>query len=291
MQSKLFIIFILFLFSFSNNAQILNGDFEIWTTNFNPDNWISNNAFVYTVITKSSDKHLGQYALRGEVVNFDSSSVPPLLYGGSDGSGFNVSQRYASLDGYYKFAPNKSDIFSVILIMYKENISISAKEVFLSPTPDYAKFSIPVNYMNSEIPDRIFMEFSIYDSSKTSPANIGSYFLIDDLELTGEAATDVENYGLSVPEKFQVYQNYPNPFNPSTSIKYSIPEASRVIVSIYDINGNLISAIADNNQNAGTYEIKWNGKNNDNVSVVSGIYLCRVQAGNCSKILKMVLLK
>jgi spore coat protein CotH len=91
---------------------------------------------------------------------------------------------------------------------------------------------------------------------------------------------------------------YPNPFNPTTSIRYSIPnvtlsevEGSRVQLIIYDILGNQITTLVNEEKPAGTYEVIWNGKNNSGNNVSSGIYFVRIQANQQFKNLKLMLLK
>lgn len=294
MKGKLFMNKYLLFFSFfsiSLNAQILNGSFESWSDNLNPDNWSSNTASVYTCIIKSTDKYSGEYALKGEVVNYDSSSIPPILFGGTNGQGFAVSKRYASFDGYYKFVPVPGDVLSVVCSMFKGNSPIASINTNLEPSSDYTNFSLPINYSNSEIPDRFSVKFVINDTTGALPAHIGSYYLLDDVELSGESVVDVANSNLNLPVAFYVYQNYPNPFNPSTTIRYSLPKSDNVLINIYDINGNLISTLLNAKQNAGTHEVTWDGKNNSGLQVVSGVYLYKVQAGNSSKISKMILLK
>lgn len=294
MKGKSFIVkylLIFFFFSIFINAQILNGGFEVWSKNINPDNWISLNSSEYSTVTKSTDKYSGEYALKGEVVNYDSSSVPPRLYGGSNGEGFTVSKRYASFDGYYKFVPVAGDVLNVVIIMYKDNSPIASLDTNLDLTLNYKNFSLPIQYSKSEIPDRFYIEITINDTTEILPAHVGSYFLLDDVELSGESVVDVANSNWNVPDAFHVYQNYPNPFNPSTTIRYSIPEADQVIISIYDINGKMISTLLNAKQNAGIHEVSWNGKNNSGMPVVSGVYLYRVKSGNYSKISKMILLK
>ncbi|MEJ2615625.1 MAG: FlgD immunoglobulin-like domain containing protein, partial [Ignavibacteriaceae bacterium] len=265
MKGKLFIVKYILIFSFFSitiDAQILNGSFETWSNNINPDNWITNNAFVYNSVTKSTDKYSGEYALKGEVVNYDSSSIPPILFGGTDGQGFAVGKRYASFDGYYKFVPVPGDVLSIVCTMYKDNSAIASINTNLEPSSDYTNFSLPINYSNSEIPDRFSVVITIIDTTEVVPAHIGSYFLLDDVELSGESVVDVANSNLNLPDAFYVYQNYPNPFNPSTTIRYSLPESENVIVNIYDINGNLISTLLNSRQNTGTHEVTWDGKNN-----------------------------
>jgi len=98
---------------------------------------------------------------------------------------------------------------------------------------------------------------------------------------------------------------YPNPFNPSTTINYTIPnvtlntssraesrdEGSRVQLTIYDILGNEITALVNEEKPSGTYEVIWNGKNNSGNNVSSGIYFVRIQANQQFKNLKLMLLK
>ena len=103
--------------------------------------------------------------------------------------------------------------------------------------------------------------------------------------------TAVAEIDSKVPQEFHISYNYPNPFNPSTSIRYALPEAEHVKVTIYDINGREVTQLVDNYQSAGTYVVTWNGKNNSGSQVSSGIYMYRIQAGNFIETRKMTLLK
>jgi photosystem II stability/assembly factor-like uncharacterized protein len=89
-----------------------------------------------------------------------------------------------------------------------------------------------------------------------------------------------------IPERFSLEQNYPNPFNPLTNIKYSIPKASLVNMKVYDILGNEITTLVNEEKSAGTYELKWNAAN-----LPSSVYFCRIQAGSFVETKKMILLK
>lgn len=97
--------------------------------------------------------------------------------------------------------------------------------------------------------------------------------------------TDVEQIS-GLPQNFNLSQNYPNPFNPSTKIEYSIPQESFVQLKIYDILGNEIATVVNQEQNAGTYRADFNAQN-----LASGLYIAKLQAGNYSKTIKMSLLK
>ncbi len=88
------------------------------------------------------------------------------------------------------------------------------------------------------------------------------------------------------PHTFELSQNYPNPFNPSTIIKYSIPELSFVIIKIYDILGNEIATLVNQEQSAGYYYLNFNLP-----SLSSGIYFYQLRAGSYVQTKKMIMLK
>jgi hypothetical protein len=94
-----------------------------------------------------------------------------------------------------------------------------------------------------------------------------------------------------IPTEFALSQNYPNPFNPTTSIKYSLAENAKVTLVIYDMLGQVVKTLIDNEQEAGFYTVKWDGTNNYGGKVSSGIYIYRLNAGKFMSTLKMNLLK
>ncbi|MBN1559814.1 VCBS repeat-containing protein, partial [candidate division KSB1 bacterium] len=90
----------------------------------------------------------------------------------------------------------------------------------------------------------------------------------------------------SVPTKYDLSQNYPNPFNSSTTMKYSIIKITRVTLKVYNLKGQEIETIIDEQQTAGEKEVKWTPE-----GLSSGMYLYRLQAGHFSKTRKLILLK
>lgn len=85
--------------------------------------------------------------------------------------------------------------------------------------------------------------------------------------------------GVILPPAFSLQQNYPNPFNPATTIVFSIPRASRVRMSIYDLLGREITPLVrDVHYRAGVYSTAWNGTNARGAPVGSGVYLYRITA-------------
>jgi len=95
-----------------------------------------------------------------------------------------------------------------------------------------------------------------------------------------------------VPEEFDLKQNYPNPFNPVTTIEYSIPRNSYVTLRIYDITGQEIKTlINDNLIPVGNYEIEWDGKDNNGNAVASGTYFYQLETEGYIKARKMIHVK
>jgi hypothetical protein len=82
---------------------------------------------------------------------------------------------------------------------------------------------------------------------------------------------------LQLPTKYSLEQNYPNPFNPTTTFRYSIPQTSKVVIKVYDILGNEITLLIDEEKTIGTYELTW-----DAASLPSGVYFYQLKAGDPS---------
>ena len=93
------------------------------------------------------------------------------------------------------------------------------------------------------------------------------------------------------PTEFNLQQNYPNPFNPETVIKFSLSEDSRVTLRVYNILGQVVTTLVDEQKSAGEYAITWNGMNEQNQPVGSGVYFYRIKAGDYESVRRMTLLR
>jgi hypothetical protein len=91
--------------------------------------------------------------------------------------------------------------------------------------------------------------------------------------------------------QFSLSANYPNPFNPETRIGYFLPRAAHVKLEIFNILGQRIKTIVDEDQTMGEKEAKWDGTNEQGEHVTSGVYLYRLQAKDFVQTKKMVLMK
>jgi len=94
-----------------------------------------------------------------------------------------------------------------------------------------------------------------------------------------------------LPIRYKSYQNYPNPFNPVTTLRYDLPEDSFVAITVYDMLGNIIKNLVNQNENSGYQSVQWNATNNEGQPVSAGIYLYTIEAGKFRQTKKMVLLK
>ena len=95
----------------------------------------------------------------------------------------------------------------------------------------------------------------------------------------------------ALPEDFQIHQNYPNPFNPETTVQYELPVDSRVLIRVFNVNGQVVQVLVDQHLDAGYYKTTWNGKNTAGQRLASGIYLLQINAGNFTRTIKMAFIQ
>lgn len=278
---KLFLTTLLFASNIS--AQIPNEGFEQWSGS-NPVNWVSGNVEGFTFVTPSGNPLSGQFAARLETKSIMGNLVPAVLSAGSDGEGFPVSQRHGQLSFYYKFSKTVSTAYLFVSVGFKKGEDGIGAGVLAINTPadNYTPVTIPVTYINEEIPDLGVILIQVTDQN-LSPAASGSYAEIDDLSFS--ILTDVNDESAGVND-FSLEQNFPNPFNPSTRINYQIAKDNFVTLKVYDIIGNEVAALVNNQQPAGKYSVDFNSAN-----LPSGVYLYRLQAGNYIQTRKMTLIK
>ncbi|MCE2448422.1 MAG: T9SS type A sorting domain-containing protein, partial [Candidatus Latescibacteria bacterium] len=90
---------------------------------------------------------------------------------------------------------------------------------------------------------------------------------------------------------FSLANNYPNPFNPATTIKYALPQAADVELTVYNVLGQPVRTLIAEHQNAGRYVVEWDATNDSGHSLSSGMYFYRLEAGGDLEVKKMLLLK
>ena len=105
-------------------------------------------------------------------------------------------------------------------------------------------------------------------------------------EIVGELTVN-----LTVPEKFSLEQNYPNPFNPATTIGFSIPTSGFVTLKVYDVLGNEVTTLVNEEKPAGSYEVEFESHSGESLKLTSGVYFYKLQTGNFVETKKMILMK
>ena len=94
-----------------------------------------------------------------------------------------------------------------------------------------------------------------------------------------------------IPDQFFVSQNYPNPFNPSTKITFALPEAGHVKIEIFNILGQRIRLLVDQEYAAGIFDVLWDGTDECDHALSSGVYFCRVVSGEYVVLKKMMFMQ
>ena len=95
----------------------------------------------------------------------------------------------------------------------------------------------------------------------------------------------------NVPAEIELSQNYPNPFNPTTTIKYNLPRTAKVTLYIYNILGDIVRELVNEQQAAGSYSVTWDGLNSFGLPAATGMYFYQMQADSFSHVKKMTLKK
>jgi len=140
--------------------------------------------------------------------------------------------------------------------------------------------SIELTDYESESPNhRLMFIYHTWDEDGT----IGRFVETPDF---GRTVVALSAAGSNLPNSYGLSQNYPNPFNPSTTISFSLPEANYVTLDIFNVLGQKVESLVNENMPAGTHEVEW-----QTGSTASGVYFYRLTAGSFSDTKKMMFLK
>ena len=132
------------------------------------------------------------------------------------------------------------------------------------------------------------------DSTGISPVNI-YYYRVYAYTAGGNSGysnvvavlvTSLEPTGTVIPDKYALYNNYPNPFNPSTKIKFDVPKNDYVSLKVYNLSGQVVASVVEQNLGAGRYEIDFDG-----AYLSTGTYFYRIETSSFTETKKMVLVK
>jgi hypothetical protein len=161
--------------------------------------------------------------------------------------------------------------------------------------PDYSPNDDCIVFQRYEAGHNTLRQIAV-DNTKIVPIDSSLAWIVDGMLPTWfvvESPVDVNDRDPleSLPTTFTLAQNYPNPFNATTTISYWLARGGRVEISVLNVLGETVKTILDEYQGAGSHSIVWDGTDAAGAEVATGIYLYRIQLGDCHTTKKMLLLK
>lgn len=133
-------------------------------------------------------------------------------------------------------------------------------------------------------------EFEFQDIADKGCRNY--YYRLEEITLDGKSYTfEPASVQVSVPASNRLLQNYPNPFNPATTLKYELVSRQFIEINIYNISGQLIKTLYSGDQEAGYHHLVWNGRNDCDLPVTSGLYYCCMVGEKYRQTIKLLMLK
>ena len=179
-----------------------------------------------------------------------------------------------SLFPFFKNAPDSDKFYRYTDTIKNGRISFSS---FFKPDPVMIYFTYNVNYLLAQ-------DTGIVTSKARLQGEIVFYYTT--AFYLRQVFTDIDSEINHTPKGFYLSQNYPNPFNPSTKIRWQSPVSGWQTLKVYDVLGNEVATLVNEEKIAGKYEVNFNAS-----SLASGVYIYKIQAGSFINSKKMILLK
>ena len=275
-------------FQFKSDAQeVPNGDFEEWIIDGGPSLWLNNNLYWPPIecrqVWPNSQAYNGDICAMGIVDSCIELSVlrPPIL----TSEDINLETKPEALHGFYKYFPIGDDLLNFNVKLYLEGVLIGEGSFRSNKSiTNFSEFVINFNYTENDTPDIAVVSFTIDSSLTDNSLHQGSEWIIDYLSFG--PISGISDNQKDLPVNFNLYQNYPNPFNPITNINYSIPYQSKVVLKIYDVLGNEIETLVNEEKLIGSYEVEFAGR-----GLATGVYFYQLRAGSFVETKKMILIK
>lgn len=272
-----------------------------WAFNFP---WAQTTTSSYSPTHSWTDSPSGNY---GNNVNVSLWS-PSINLSGQTGATLTFFHRY-DLESNYDFGR--------VWITTNNGVSYTLLASFTATQLSWVQTSINISaYVGNP---SVKITFQLF----TDGSVVRDGWYIDDVKISSGSGTlsltraSSQNDLPNLPKDFRLYDNFPNPFNPSTTIRYAIPaignldvditppnvdgkndqasdhekQVTRVKLLVFDVLGQLVRVLVDEEQKPGFYEVQWNGKNAKGETVGSGVYLYSIVAGNFKVTKRMILIK
>jgi hypothetical protein len=173
------------------------------------------------------------------------------------------------------------EIIDLSTVFYEKNGAAIIYAVLSQTNPGLVAASIQDSILTLD-----FNASLIGTDTITVQATVPGEALTDDFVVTVNPVSAISTGSERIPSEYSLSQNYPNPFNPETTIRYALPEAARVRISIYDISGRFITDLLNARKSAGYHTIKWDASN-----LASGFYVYQISTENFTQVKKCLVLK
>lgn len=158
-----------------------------------------------------------------------------------------------------------------------------ANLVFEITDPSVREIRLEKNVTESPAHDLVFVYNTRSEVGQLALDEVRPDFEAITVALSGSAS--------ALPTDYALDQNYPNPFNPDTQIGFALPSDSRVQLNVFNVLGQHVTTLLDDQLPAGFHTVSWDGNDSDGSSVASGVYFYRITAENFKSSKKMMLLK
>ncbi|OVE78557.1 hypothetical protein BVY01_05115 [bacterium I07] len=203
----------------------------------------------------------------------------------------NVEHATLSFMEQHFFSAGQND-FGVVEISSDNSQSwIQVSEEFRDSDELWNERFYSLDEFTGEAFKTVLLRFRTQTDSLIDPARQG--WFVDEVKITTGSSVSVEERKAPslFPERLSIQQNYPNPFNPETTIAYSLPAASKIKLIVFDIYGQEVRTLVNEEKSAGHHSVKWNGLDDSDNQKASGIYLYRIEADHFTMTRKMLLVK
>lgn len=241
----------------------------------------------------------GEHVVRVWLVDNDGNDLVPAVI---DSIVFTVDYEKPMLSAY-------PDYFELTLMsgqIYRDSVSVTNTgnvdlEINIYPGSKYvssslsqASLAVGDSLILPMLVDLTGIPTGVYDDTlliTTDHPELPGWGITFHVEVLPSLGIDPENFD---PDRFLLSRNYPNPFNPATNIWYYLPQRSKVTLVIYDFLGQEIRTLVDESQDANSYRLSWDGKDDHGRAMPSGVYFFRLIARSAdrqfTKTRKMILL-
>ncbi|HRN26613.1 MAG TPA: major capsid protein P2 [Ignavibacteriaceae bacterium] len=186
----------------------------------------------------------------------------------------------------YKIPVGSTDNSISIKVTNPTNEIMQNVQVNLISSPEWIKFNnetVIIENLASRLSENALFTFSVNENA----ADTEEGTIIFSIQTTNNQNWQKQFKVQAVlPDKFELQQNYPNPFNPNTIIKFSLPKDNFVTLRVFNILGETVKLLVNEEQKAGIHNIEFNAS-----SLASGVYFYSIEAGDFKAVRKMMLMK